>query len=344
MDALSDSSHGMRASSGQPQADADPRAADPITPIHDVEEAAQACSIAGVDLRVDRVKDPSAFFLKIRTIQTGAAELVSTEWGTDSWLRVELPGHVAVVVNPFRGTPSVFTTSGDSVVATTTTAPILQPEREVKIFRPAESPVWVLSAHIKDLERLFREITGSDGRRLDFESGLNRESPEGRRFQRLIDFALGELRDNPSAIENPIIRRQLDDAVLGGILSLPGKHHRFLMDGSSSTAGVPVVRRAEEFMEAHVDCPIGMSEVAAACDCSRTKLFLAFKRERSWTPLQFLVRKRMERARRRLLASTQGLTVTRVALDCVYASLSRFAQEYRKLYGEAPSMTLSRNG
>ncbi len=41
--------------------------------------------------------------------------------------------------------------------------------------------------------------------------------------------------------------------------------------------------------------------------------------------------------------TAQGLTVTRVALNCGYASLSRFTQEYRKLYGETPSMTLSRN-
>jgi len=165
--------------------------------------------------------------------------LVSTEWSTDSWLRVDLRGHVAVVVNALRGTPSVFTTSGDSIVATTTTAPILQPEQEVRIFRPAESPVWVLSAHINDLDRLFREITGSDRGRLDFESDLNRESPEGRRFQRLIDFAVEELRVNPSAIENPIIRRQLNDAVFGGILSLPGKHlHPEFWDGGWKKADV----------------------------------------------------------------------------------------------------------
>ncbi len=343
MGALSESSHTLPTLSEQPQADDDPPAASLITPIRDVEEAAQAFSAAGVDLRVNRLRDPSVFSLKIKIIGMGATELVSTEWSTDSWLQVELRGHVAVVINPLRGTPSVFTTSGDSVVATTKTAPILQPAQEVRIFRPAESPLWVLCTHIDDLERLFREITGSNGGRLDFESDLDRESLEGRRFQRLFDLALEEFRVNPSAIEHPIIRRQLNDAVLGGILSLPGKHHRFLMDRSSSSAGAAIVRRAEEFMEAHVDCPIGMSEVAAACGCSRTKLFLAFKKERSSTPLQFLVRQRMERARRLLLAPTEGLTVTRVATDCGYASLSRFTQEYRKLYGETPSMTLSRN-
>ena len=278
------------------------------------------------------------------TVHLGPAELVGTKWGTDSWLTVELPAHVAVVINPFANAPSVFTTNGDSVLATTTAAPILQPEREVRIFRPAESPVWVLSAHIKDLERLFREITGNDREPLDFAPSLNRESPEGRRFQRLVNFLLGELRDNPSAAAHPIIRRLLSDALLGGIFALPGKHHRVLMDRSSGSASAAIVRRAEEFMEAHVDGPIGMSEVAAACGCSRTKLFLAFKSERSWTPLQFLVRKRMERARRSLLAPPgQDVTVTTVALDCGYASLSRFSQEYRKLFGETPSVTLRRS-
>ena len=200
----------------------------------------------------------------------------------------------------------------------------------------------VLSASLKELERLFGEIAGIHPGRLDFEPGLNLERPEGRRLQRLIHFTLGELSANPPALDNPILRRQLDDFVLSGILSLPGNHHR-LLDPSNSSAGIAVVRRAEEFMEAHVDHPITLSDVAAGCDCSRTKLFLAFKRERAWTPLQFLVRRRMERARRLLLAPTPGTTVTRVSLDCGYTSLSRFAQEYRRLFGETPSMSLNRS-
>ena len=96
-------------------------------------------------------------------------------------------------------------------------------------------------------------------------------------------------------------------------------------------------------MQANVGRPIAMSDVAAECGCSRTKLFEAFKREREWTPLQFLVRQRMERARRRLMAPTEELSVTTVSLDCGYANLSRFAQEYKKIYGEVPSMTLNRS-
>ena len=257
-------------------------------------------------------------------------------------MRVHLSGRIAVILNPTGAVPSLFTTSGETVVASTQTAPILLPDREIKVFRPTQSPLFVLSADIKDLERLFRDVTGHDRGRLEFELVLNRESPEGKRFQRLVNFAVGELNSEPSALDNPIFRRQFDDLILGGLLLLPGEHHR-LINRSSGRVASAVVRRAEEFMQANVGRPIAMSDVAAECGCSRTKLFEAFKREREWTPLQFLVRQRMERARRRLMAPTEELSVTTVSLDCGYANLSRFAQEYKKIYGEAPSMTLNRS-
>ena len=89
-------------------------------------------------------------------------------------------------------------------------------------------------------------------------------------------------------------------------------------------------------MVAHAEQPISMSEVAAACGCSRTKLFQAFRQQRRWTPLQFLARHRMESAHRRLLSPTQATNVTAVALDSDYTNLSRFAQHYRRLSGETP--------
>ena len=165
---------------------------------------------------------------------------------------------VAVVVNLYGSAPSIFTVSGDKVAASTRTAPVIQPEKRIGIFRPAGTPLLVLSASLKELERLLGEIAGIHPARLDFEPGLNLESPEGRRLQRLISFSLGELSANPRALDNTILRR-------------------------------------------------------------------------------------MERARRRLPAPTPGTTVTRVSLDCGSTTLSRFAQEYRRLFGETPSMSLNRS-
>ena len=312
------------------------------TPIRDVEEVVHAFSNAGIDIRLDRIKDQKHFSVEFKAYPMGGTQLVRTRWATDAWMKAKFTDRLGVIVNPCGSTPSIFTISGDTVAASTGTAPVVQPERDINVFRPAETPLLVLSADLKDLERLFRDITRTDPGHLDFESVLNLETPAGRRLQRIVNFALEELTAHPSALDNPIVRRQLDDLVLAGILSFPGAHHR-LIERSDGSVGAAVVRRAEEFMEANVGQPIGMSDVAAACGCSRTKLFLAFQQEREWTPLQFLVRRRMEWARRALLTPTRRMTVTAVALDCGYASVSRFAQEYRKLFGETPSVTLNRS-
>ena len=321
---------------------ADPISAHATVVIRDPEVAAESLAAAGMEVGYERIEKRSAFGLTVKDLPLGATHLVRTEWNTDTWLRINLIDHVGLALNPSNDTRSVFTTPVGTVCASAKMAPIGQPDIQNSIFRPSGAPLLVLTAEMKELERLFREITGADAGRLEFASALDRESPEGRRIQRLINYTVNELREEPSAVDNPIIRRQLDDLVLSAFLSLPGSHHR-LIDRSRASVGSAVVRRAEEFMEAHVGRPIGMSDVAVASGCSRTKLFQAFRQERAWTPLQFLVRRRMERARRRLLAPPEDLTITIVALDCGYASFSQFAQAYRKLYGETPSTTLNRN-
>ena len=312
-------------------------------PVRDVEEAVQVFSEVGVDLHLERLRNKGDFSLDFKAFRMGAAQLLQTAWGTDLWGRVNLPGRVAIVLNLTSTGPNVFTTAGNSVSASATSAPIIQSGRETSLFRRQDSPLIAVTAKIKDLERHFGDLAGTDHVRLDFAPGLNRESPEGERFQRAIDFAIHELRGNPTAIDNPIVRRQLDELILGGILALPGEHHSLINLSSKGSVGLTVVRCAEEFMEANAGDPIVMSDVAKECGCSRTKLFEAFKKERGWTPLQFLVRRRMERARRLLLRPNQRSTVATVSLDCGYPNFSRFAQEYRKIYGETPSMTLNRS-
>lgn len=107
-------------------------------PICDVEKVVEAFSDAGIELVVDRIKDRSAFSVDFKAYPMGGAQLVRTKWATDAWLRANLTDRITVMLNPSGSTPSVFTMSGDSVAASTRTAPIAQPERKINVFRPAD--------------------------------------------------------------------------------------------------------------------------------------------------------------------------------------------------------------
>jgi AraC-like DNA-binding protein len=103
------------------------------------------------------------------------------------------------------------------------------------------------------------------------------------------------------------------------------------------------VRRAEEWIDAHVKDAIGVEDVASAIGVEAQALVRAFKRVRGYSPTRALRRRRLERARDALAAAGPETTVTTVAIGLGFFELGRFAARYREQFGEKPSETLARS-
>lgn len=101
-------------------------------------------------------------------------------------------------------------------------------------------------------------------------------------------------------------------------------------------------RRARDYIEANADRDIILADIAAAAFASPRAVQLSFRRHLDTTPMAYLRRVRLERAHVELGASSpaDGTTVTQVAAHWGFASMGRFAQDYRELYGVRPSDTL----
>lgn len=101
------------------------------------------------------------------------------------------------------------------------------------------------------------------------------------------------------------------------------------------------VRQAEEIMYAGSDEPFSMLDLASALGVGLRSLQLAFNEVHGGlSPRDVLNRIRLEKARERLLAAERDHSVTTIAMDSGFFHLSRFAQAYRRTYGERPSDTL----
>jgi len=100
------------------------------------------------------------------------------------------------------------------------------------------------------------------------------------------------------------------------------------------------VRSAEDFMRENVATISQIAEIARACGISTRTLEDAFRRVRHRTPVRVLNDLRLEEARRLLNSAAGPDTVTEAALCCGITHFGRFAQSYRRLYGEKPSETL----
>lgn len=108
--------------------------------------------------------------------------------------------------------------------------------------------------------------------------------------------------------------------------------------GKASKSGLApaVLKRIVERIEAHVDRPVSVRELAEEANVSLGHFCRAFKRSVGMTPYEFFDRRRLERASD--LLRTTSRSVTDIALACGYASGSHLSTRFRREAGISPAM------
>jgi AraC family ethanolamine operon transcriptional activator len=103
-----------------------------------------------------------------------------------------------------------------------------------------------------------------------------------------------------------------------------------------------IVRQARDYVLAHRDRPVAVSELCAQLHVSRRTLQYCFQDVLGMTPIAYLRAIRLNGVRRELCgaAAHAPRTVQEVAAAWGFWHLSQFAHDYRKLFGRTPSESL----
>ena len=141
-------------------------------------------------------------------------------------------------------------------------------------------------------------------------------------------------------------KRDVEKEAIGLLVELYLRAHPDDPNGTRdrSVSDDRIVRRAEERFASAEGGPVSLADLCAAAGVGKTRLYQAFHSLCGEPPLTYFRRRRLVSARTRLLASDpERGAVKRVALDLGLTEFGRFACEYRSLFGELPSATLSRS-
>lgn len=95
-----------------------------------------------------------------------------------------------------------------------------------------------------------------------------------------------------------------------------------------------LIRRAKEFLEAHMASPIRLSDVGRAVGASPAYLTSVFRRAEGISLHQYLTRLRLARA---LVELPHADDLTTLAFDTGFSSHSHFTAAFRRAYGLTPS-------
>lgn len=103
-----------------------------------------------------------------------------------------------------------------------------------------------------------------------------------------------------------------------------------------------IVDRARDYVLAHRDDPPSIVDVCNKVGASRRKLQYCFQETLGINPVAYLRALRLNAAHRDLYKGSNDVSVQDVAARWGFWHLSRFANDYRALFGERPSETLRR--
>ncbi len=319
-----------------------PLARFPIIATNSVEEAEVDLSRLLTTARIIKVPDRNRFRLRMNGVNFGSTSLVYTRFGTDTKLNSLDEDHVHFIIGN-RNIPSTFSLYDRSVVASSQNAVMLVSPKQFQIERSEGSEVLALRTSLSDLLHHFEKLTARHHRGpLIFDHTIDLANGPGAMLNRMMNYLVYELEHNDQALKNPGLSKSYDHMLLTALLSLPHNKREYLYEDRQYQVAPGLVRRAEEYMRAHLKDAVSIVDLLRICGCSRSVLFSVFSNVRGYTPMEFLTEQRLQRAREKLLKTHRDASVASIAIDCRFTHFGRFSQVYKKRFGENPSETLQK--
>jgi len=240
---------------------------------------------------------------------------------------------------PVRG-GSVITSAGETVESNSSVATVVNPTDHLSMTWLDDSPHFVVYLSRTSVEEKMTELTGkvpATPIRFDVPMHLKRDSVRG--WCELVEI-LRKDADADNVTLHPTVRRQIEDTIIIGLLSVQSHNFSGSMFGHATPPCPRTIQRAIQLCEQSPEGIANVSEMAAHVGISIRSLQAGFKRYVGMTPMQYLRDVRLRRVREEIQAQTApDRSISEIAYSWGFTHLGRFAAEYRRRFDESPSQS-----
>jgi AraC-like DNA-binding protein len=154
--------------------------------------------------------------------------------------------------------------------------------------------------------------------------------------------ALSVAESSPEVLQEAAARSGMEHSILTGFMNaMACSEAAGPWTDRAALSHSRAVARAQEFCQGRWDTPIYIADLCAASGVSERTLRNAFLNIYGISPNRYLKMRRLDQVRRTLKrADPDAVTVGRIATQFGFWDMSRFAVDYKALFGESPSRTL----
>lgn len=308
----------------------------------DVDEAARIGSELFVQHEIEPLQ-PDAFDFAITAGAIGTVKVGESSFGGAVRFTVGGLDEVYGVSLPRRGSLDVSVGS-TSYSATPAFASVVGPVGELggAGWHVDQERVSLVRFDRGSLEAELGRMLGREvDARINFELLMDVRNGAGADWTRFARSTIDSLRDPKALTWHPMLAAQTSSALMTGLLLAAEHPYREALDAPVRSLTPPLIARAAAYIDEHAHDPLTVPGIAAAVGISTRALQVGFGKHLDATPSEYLVRIRMARAHRELVAgSPDRTTVAQVAANWGFFHAGRFAARYCASYGTAPSATL----
>jgi AraC-like DNA-binding protein len=294
---------------------------------------------------VERIGQAKPLDAHHRFGEIGGLRLVQLRYGADVLIiRPETQASSGVLVETVLTGYSEVTIGRQSTVSTPILATVLTPHRRARIHYAPDCEKIVLRIDRHKLARHCEALLGRELRHpLEFELGFDLTDGAGRDWLQLMHHMQAAIEQENLLLRSPLAAAQFEQLVMTTLLLGQPHNHSELFQQPHTMLAPFYVKRAEAYIEANLDQPLSMAELAAQAGVSARSLQTGFQQFRGTTPTAYLRELRLKRVHEALLsADPQRSSVTDIALQWGFGHLGKFSVAYKQRFGESPSTTFRR--
>src|SRR5262245_23999089 len=175
---------------------------------------------------------------------------------------------------------------------------------------------------------------------LDFAPTIDLTTGYGRSLARYVLMAVADLEQAVSVLGSPTTMATFEQVIMTALLLSHPHNYSNALRRLEKAIAPRDVRRAIDYMEAHLDEAISVADLVRETGVAGRTLFMHFKTFKGVSPMRYLRNARLRQVRQALLRAEPGASIADIAVGAGFTHISHFSVEYRRRFGETPSQTL----
>lgn len=179
---------------------------------------------------------------------------------------------------------------------------------------------------------------------VQFELGLDLRKGNGAAWWRAVQYVIKELGyQGTDSNLNMLAVRHLEQILIESLLLNQTNNYSHRLERCNNAGQPKSLKKLEDYIDSHCTEQITIQQLANVAGVSVPYLFSMFRKWKGITPMNYISNIRYERVHNALKKADDGTLVSDIAMEWGFYQLGRFSKEYKKRYGENPSMTLRNN-